>query len=38
VPIYNTQIIRKGAHFNVAIGAISHRYVTAFCAIEYLKP
>jgi len=37
VPIY-TYIIRKGAHINFAIGGISHRHATAFCAIEYLQP
>jgi len=38
VPTYNLKILRKGAHFNFAIGAISHRYATASCAIEYLQP
>jgi len=37
VPIY-TYIIRKGARISFAIGTISHRYATAFCAIEYLQP
>jgi len=38
VPIYNRSIIRKDAHFNFAIGVITHRYATASCAIEYLQP
>jgi len=36
--IHIIYIIREGAQFNFAIGAISHRYATAFCAIEYLQP
>jgi len=36
--IYIAYIIRKGAQFNFAIGAVSHRYATAFCAIEYPQP
>jgi len=38
VPIYNRSITRKDAHFNFAIGVITHRYTTASCAIEYLQP
>jgi len=34
--MYNHKF-RNVAHFNYAIGAISHRYATAFCVIEYLQ-